>query len=83
MGLVHHLADGLVVVPFKGVAHVQHPLNLTDDIFRPDEVLLADFAPDFVEPYALRVREELYLRVVLMDGGGSPLAGLATLVVCR
>ena len=33
VGLVHHLAHGLIVVPLQGVANVQHALNLANHIF--------------------------------------------------
>ena len=74
MSLVHHLADGLIVVPFEGVADVEHALHLADHVFRTDEVLSADLAADFLKPDALAVAQGLDLGVVLLDGRGGALA---------
>ena len=83
MGLVHHLADSLVVTPFKGVADVENPLDLSDDIFRPEEILLGDLFAYFFEPNPLGVTQEVDLRMVLLDGCGGILAGFAPLVISR
>ena len=82
MSLVHHLADDLVVTSFKGVAHVKDSLNLSDDIFSPEKILRRNLLTNLLKPNSLGVAEELYITVVLSDGGTYVLARLTSLVVC-
>ena len=49
MGLVHHLADQLVVTFLEGIANGQHTLTLTDDVAGALVVLLANLGLDLVE----------------------------------
>ena len=81
MGLIHHLSNGLIVTSLKGVADIQNPLDLTDDIFSPQEILLGNLLADFLQPNSLGVGQEVNLRMVLLDRGGGILARLAALVV--
>ena len=81
MGLIHHLAHGLVVSAFQSVAHIQHALNFSNHIFGPQKVLTADLVPNLVQPQALGVGEEVHLRMVLLDGRGRLLARFPALVV--
>ena len=81
MGLIHHLSDSLVVASFKGVADVEDPLNLSDNILGSEEVFFGNLGANLIQPYSLGVAEEFYLRMVLPYRRSSILAGSAALVV--
>ena len=83
MSLVHHLAGSLIVSALKGVADVQHALDLADDVLRAEEILLRNLGTHFLKPDTFSVGEELYVGMVLADGGRGILAGGAALVVGR
>ncbi len=55
MSLVHHLTNCLIIIPFKGVADIQDPLDLSNDIFGPEEVFLGNLVADLVQPQALGI----------------------------
>ena len=55
VSLVHHLADRLIISSLKGVADVKNPLDLSDDIFGPQEILLGNLLADFLQPNSLGV----------------------------
>ena len=83
MGLVHHLSNGLVVSPLKGVADIENPLHFAYDIFGAQEVLLGNLRPDLLKPEPLRVAQELHLGMPPAYGRGGVLAGPAPVVVGR
>ena len=83
MGLVHHLSNGLVVSPLKGVADIENPLHLAYDIFGAKEVLLGNLRPDLLKPESLRIAQELHLGMSLANRGSGVLAGPAPVVICR
>ena len=55
MSLVHHLTHGLIVSPLKGVANIENPLDLSDHIFSPEEILLGNLFANLFQPNPLGV----------------------------
>ena len=68
MGLVHHLSHGFIVTSLKSVADIEDPLDLSDDIFCPEEVFFRNLFADLFEPYPLGITQEVDLGVILLDG---------------
>ena len=83
MRLIHHLTSRLIIPPLQRITHIQHPLHLTDHILRTQEILLRNLRSHLLQPYALRIAQELHLRMVLTDRRRRILTRLPTLVVRR
>ena len=81
--LVHHFSNCLIITSFESIANIEDSLYFTDYILCSEEILLWNLVANFLKPNSLGVAEELYITVVLSDGGTYVLARLTSLVVGR